>query len=93
MAPDRSDPAPIIAVGKDRADVMAQASYPIYEHYARQYVNVHPDQAVNASIGVTALDAIGIIPDLIDAIMVSRADAAQAAARTAPPQPAAPVTA
>jgi hypothetical protein len=80
-------PGPIIAVGKSRAPEMAKASYPIYEHYARQYVNVHPDQAVNASIGVTLLDGIGIVPDLIDAVMESRADAARAAARTAPPQP------
>jgi hypothetical protein len=76
---------PIISVGKARAAVMAKASYPIYEHYARQYVNVHPDQAVNASIGVTVLDGIGIVPDLIDAIIESRSTAAKAAARTAPP--------
>ncbi|MCU0916906.1 MAG: hypothetical protein MUC88_20450 [Planctomycetes bacterium] len=66
------DPEPIAAVGRRRAKELAKASYPIWDYYARQYVNVHPDQGVNVALGVTALDAIGIVPDLIDAIEESR---------------------
>lgn len=62
------DPEPVAAVGRRHAQALAKASYPIWEYYARQYVNVHPDQAVNVSIGVTVLDGIGIVPDLMDAI-------------------------
>ncbi len=81
------DPEPIEAVGRRHAKTMAKASFPIWDYYARQYVNVHPDQAVNVSIGVTALDGIGIVPDLIDAIGESRRRAARAVSST--PQPAA----
>lgn len=82
------DPEPIEAVGRRRAKELAKASYPIWEHYARQYVNVHPDQAVNVSIGVTALDAVGILPDLLDAIGESRRRASKPAAAVQPPAPA-----
>ena len=74
------DPEPIEAVGRRRAKELAKASYPIWEYYARQYVDVHPDQAVNVAIGVTALDGIGIIPDLIDAVSQSRKRSAPKAA-------------
>jgi hypothetical protein len=66
------EPEPIEAVGRRHAKTMAKASYPIWDYYARQYLNLHPDQTVNVAIGVTALDGIGIIPDLIDAIGESR---------------------
>lgn len=83
------DPEPIEAVGRRHAKTMAKASYPIWDHYARQYVNLHPDQAVNAAIGVTVLDGIGIVPDLLDAIGQSRRRASLAAERVQPSTPAA----
>lgn len=82
IAPDQE---PIEAVGRKHARVMAKASMPIWEHYSRKYLDVHPDQAVNVSIGVTALDGIGIVPDLIDAIGQSRRRAARNAAAVQPP--------
>jgi hypothetical protein len=82
------DPEPIEAVGRRRAKELAKAVNPIWDYYARQYVNQHPDQGVNVALGVTALDAIGIVPDLIDAVVESRARAAKAAAAVVTPKPA-----
>jgi hypothetical protein len=81
------DPQPILAVGRKRAAELAKATYPVWDYYARQYLHVHPDQQVNVSIGVTVLDAIGIGPDLVEAIYASRANAAKAAAAPGPAGP------
>jgi hypothetical protein len=78
------DPAPIIEVGQRRAKEMAKASYPLWDYYARRYLNVHPDHGVNVAIGVTVLDAIGIVPDLIGAVLESR----RRSVPPPPPQPA-----
>ncbi len=66
------DPEPIRALGKRRAKVLAKPSYAVYEHYARQYLGLHPDNRVHVAIGVTGLNAIGIAPELVEAIEESR---------------------
>jgi hypothetical protein len=81
------DPGPILAVGAKHAPTLAKAVYPIYDHYARQYIGEHPDQVVNVSIHVAILDAVGIVPDMIDAVNESRAKAAARQQQQAGPPP------
>ncbi len=66
------DPEPIRALGKRRAKVLAKPAYAVYEHYARQYLGLHPDNRVHVAIGVTGLNTIGISPELVEAIEESR---------------------
>jgi hypothetical protein len=78
---------PVIAVGKRRAKDLAKPSYAIYEHYAREYLGLHPDNAVHVAAGVTALDAIGIVPEIIEACIKSRRQAVAAAGTQGQPTP------
>lgn len=78
------DPAPIRELGQKRAKVLAKPAYAIYEHYARAYLGLHPDNGVHVAIGVTGLNAVGISPELVEAIEESRR---RAALRVAPPVP------
>ncbi len=75
------DPDPVTAVGKIHAPALAKAVYPIYDYYARQYIGEHPDQAVNACIHVSILDGVAIVPDLVEAVRISRINAAAARAQ------------
>lgn len=70
------DPEPVIAVGRRRAKDLAKPSYAIYEFYTRQYLGLHPDNAVHVAAGVTALDAVGIVPEIVEACIRSRRQAA-----------------
>jgi hypothetical protein len=79
---------PIQAVGRRRSMDLARPSYAIYEHYAREYLGIHPENGVQAAAGVTALNAVGILPELIDAIMESRELARTAAVAPEAPAPA-----
>jgi hypothetical protein len=79
------DPGPIRELGQRKARVLAKPAYAIYEHYARQYLGLHPENGIHVAIGVTGLNAVGISPDLVEAIEESRR---RAAART--PLPATP---
>ena len=63
---------PVMDVGKRRAKDLAKPSYAIYEHYARQYLKLNPDNTVHVAAGVTALNGVGILPDLVEAIVKSR---------------------
>jgi hypothetical protein len=72
------DPEPVIAVGRRRAKDLAKPSYAIYEHYTRQYIGLNPDNTVHVAAGVTALDALGILPEIVEACMKSRRQAAAA---------------
>jgi len=73
------DPEPVIAVGRRRAKDLAKPSYAIYEHYTRQYLGLNPENAVHVAAGVTALDAAGIIPEIVEACIKSRRGAVKAA--------------
>lgn len=66
------DPQPIITVGKRRAKELARPSYAIYEQLLTQYLGANPQNTLHAAGGVTALNAVGILPDIIDAIGESR---------------------
>jgi hypothetical protein len=78
---------PVIAVGKRRAKDLAKPSYAIYEHYSREYLGLHPDNAVHVAAGVTALDAIGIVPEIIEACIKSRRQAVAAVGTQGQPTP------
>lgn len=65
-------PDAIVDVGRRRAADLAKPSYEIYAHYARQYLQLNPDNTVHVAAGVTGLNAIGILPDLTEAIVKSR---------------------
>jgi len=82
------DPEPIFAVGRRRAKDLAKPSYPIYEHYMREYLAVNPDDTVGVAAGATALNAIGIVPEIIDAVVKARRKAAAAQPQ---PQPSTPI--
>jgi hypothetical protein len=71
------DPEPVFAVGRRRAKDLATPSYIVYEHYARQYLGAEPDNQVVAAACVTGLNAIGIVPDVIEAVKLARRRAAQ----------------
>jgi hypothetical protein len=73
------DPEPVVAVGKRRAKDLAKPSYAIYEHYTRQYLGLNPDNSVHVAAGVTALDAVGIVPEIVEACIKSRRSAARVA--------------
>jgi hypothetical protein len=81
------DPEPIFAVGRRRAKDLAKPSYPIYEHYMREYLAVNPDDTVGVAAGATALNAIGIVPEIIDAVVKARRKAAAAQPQPQPPVP------
>jgi len=81
------DPEPIFAVGRRRAKDMAKSSYPIYEHLMREYLAVNPDDTVGVAAGATALNAIGIVPEIIDAVVKARRKAAAAQPQPQPPAP------
>jgi hypothetical protein len=72
------DPEPIYDVGRRRAKDLAKPSYAIYEYCCREYLRLNPDNTVHVAAGATGLNAIGILPDLIDAIARARAKAAAA---------------
>lgn len=66
------DPEPVIAVGKRRAKDLAKPSYIVYEHYARHYLGLNPDNGVHVAAGVTALNGVGIVPEIVEACLKSR---------------------
>lgn len=63
---------PVMDVGKRRARDLAKPSYEIYSHYAREYLKLNPDNSVHVAAGVTGLNAVGILPELTEAIVKSR---------------------
>jgi hypothetical protein len=75
----------VIEVGKRRAGELAKPSYAIYEHYTRQYLGLHPENQVHVAAGVTGLNAAGILPDIVEAVIEARRRAAAAPARATPP--------
>jgi len=80
------DPEPVFAVGRRRAKDLAKPSYEVYAHYARQYLQLNPDNSVHVAIGVTGLNGVGIIPELVEAIVKARKQAlVEAARQTVPP--------
>jgi len=72
------DPEPVIAVGRRRAKDLAKPSYVIYEHYARKYLGLNPDNGVHVAAGVTALNGVGIVPEIVEACLKSRRQAIRA---------------
>jgi len=78
------DPEPVYAVGRRRGKELAKPSYVIYEHYTRQYLQLNPENTVHVAAGATGLNAIGILPDLIDAVIGARRKAAAKAAQGQP---------
>lgn len=84
------EPDPVLAVGKRRATDLARPSYEIYTHYAREYLSINPENTVQVAAGVTGLNAIGILPELTEAIVKSRQEwidaqrRAQQSSRTEP---------
>lgn len=66
------DPEPVYAVGRRRAKELARPSYPIYEYFTREYLAMNPDNSLHVAAGATGLNAVGIVPDLIDAVMGAR---------------------
>jgi len=78
------DPEPLLAVGRRRAPDLAKPSYVIYEQLAQRYLGFHPENTVHVAVGVTVLDAIGIVPDVIEAVRESRRRAGVAGAQVTP---------
>lgn len=56
-----------------RAPDLARPSYVIFEHYAREYARMNPDDPVNLAIVATGLVAADIAEELTEIIVVSRA--------------------
>jgi hypothetical protein len=84
-------PDAVCDVGKKRAKDLARPSYAVYEHFAREYLGLHPRNAIHVSIGITGLNGVGILPELTEAIVKSRRawieqlKRAQQASQPAPP--------
>jgi len=78
------DPAPIVAVGCRRAPDLAKPSYVVYVELATRYLQVHPENQLQMAAGATGLNAVGILPDLIEAIKESRRRAGVAGAQVTP---------
>jgi hypothetical protein len=83
------EPAPIVAVGRRRAPDLAKPSYVVYVELARRYLQLHPESQLQMAAGATGLNAVGILPELIEAIKDSRRRAGVAEAER-PPAPAPP---
>lgn len=77
------DAEPIYAVGRRRAKDLAKPSYTVYEHYTRTYLGMNPDNEIHVAAAVTVLNGVGIIPDLVDAVVTARRK--EAAKRASPP--------
>ena len=76
IVPDVGQKA-IAAVGKKRAPDIARPSYAIFEHYARKYAEMNPDDPVSLAWAATGLVASDIAEELAEVIVVSRRLAAQ----------------
>jgi len=64
------------AIGKlavKRAPDLARPSYVIFEHYAREYARMNPDDPISLAIVATGLVAADIAEELTEIIVVSRA--------------------
>jgi len=59
-------------VGRRRARDLARPSYEIYRHLLTDYLKLNPDNQVHAAAAVTALNGIGIVPELTEAIVKAR---------------------
>jgi hypothetical protein len=70
------DPEPIIAVGRRRAKDLAKPSYAVYEYLLREYLGVHPEHQLYGAAGATALNGIGIVPEIVEAVRQARRKAA-----------------
>jgi len=60
-----------------RAPDLARPSYVIFEHYAREYTRMNPDDPISLAIVATGLVAADIAEELTEIIVVSRAIARQ----------------
>lgn len=56
-----------------RAPDLARPSYVIFEHYAREYTRMNPDDPISLAIVATGLVAADIAEELTEIIVVSRA--------------------
>lgn len=75
-------PEAVTAVGRRRAKDLAKPSYEIYRHLLSEYLSLNPDNQVHAAGAVTALNGVGIVPDLTEAIVKSRREWIAATQRT-----------
>ncbi|NLZ06659.1 MAG: hypothetical protein GXY19_15950 [Phycisphaerae bacterium] len=60
-------------LAKKRAPDLARPSYVIFEHYAKQYTAMNPDDPISLAIVATGLVAADIAEELTEIIVVSRA--------------------
>jgi hypothetical protein len=75
----------VAAVGRRRGKDLAKPSYVLYEHWTREYLDLNPQNTVHVAGGATILNFVGTVPEIIDAVRLSRKRAAQQ-----PRQPASP---
>ncbi len=69
--------APGVAeVGNKRAKDLARPSYPIFEHYAREYMSLNPDNPLSLAWAATGLVLADIAADVGVEILRARADRA-----------------
>jgi hypothetical protein len=78
------DPQPIAAVGTRRAKDLARPSYVIFDHYAKRYMDLNPDDPVSLAIAATGLVAADIAEELTEVIVIQRQLAKQNAGTTGP---------
>jgi len=64
-------------VGEKRAPDLARPSYVIFDHYARKYAEMNPDDPLSLAWAATGLVAADIAEELAEVIVVSRRLAAQ----------------
>ena len=60
-------------LAKKRAADLARPSYVIFEHYAKHYTAINPDDPISLAIVATGLVAADIAEELTEIIVVSRA--------------------
>lgn len=70
---DRDGQTAIGNLAKKRAPDLARPSYVIFDHYARRYASMNPDDPVSLAIVATGLVAADIAEELAEIIVVDRA--------------------
>jgi len=72
-------------VAEKRAPDLARPSYVLFEHYAKQYAGMDPDNPISLAWAATGLVAASIAEELTEVIVVSRQLARQRRQAPAPP--------
>lgn len=70
---DKDGQTAIGNLAKKRAPDLARPSYVIFDHYARRYASMNPDDPVSLAIVATGLVAADIAEELAEIIVVDRA--------------------